>query len=832
VHTNACGREILAKVQLPEKEQFCKFDRFDTIQQNYVIMSLDFESFLLPMATCQARENQASTTFTQKHELASFGAYLKCTVDNRDTQNIPRGYHGKISKSSRVIENCLVEYLHRVARGCSRFFSCDYPIHMSDEQESNFQNSTNCYICYKPFSVDNYPVRDHCHFLYENNYRGACHTLCNIQARRNKFIPIFIHGLGNYDGHFLVKLFTERKIRVRIVPHTIEKYVSFTVVLSGITFKFLDSWLLFHAKLDTVLQSLPQECFHETKKCFPANTYNLIMAKLPFPYSFLSDPDNLDYAFYPDKKYFTNDLTGEPVSDEMYARGKEIWDKFECKSFAQFTALYQQTDTVLLIDAVLFLRKIIFEKFGVELTCFLSLAQVSITCMLKLSKVQIQLFDSSMQDAYDLVSRGSYGGLVTCNKRYVEATETKHLNVADFNSLYLFCCDNYKMPISGYKFVDPELKDWSIASTNGEFNYVLEIDLHYPPALHDQLNDLVPTCERKVPPGAKTARLVSDFSPKKNYVVYLPHYQLLLRLGVQVTKIHQVLQYKQDFFMMDYIRIIAQWRKEATNTFTSDLFKLIGNVLIGKYAENQLGRKSIEIVINEKRLEKLVRRGNFHDRQIFNYPTFDMLLVEMSKPVVLLNRPIIIASVVWSMSKVHLYSYWYFTLKPKLGPSLSLIACDTDNYIYCYDTNNYIADLYSLREHFDFSNLDSSHVLYNNDNKRVLGKLKLESSGKRVLAACCLKSKVYSILFDDGSVNKLKGIQKYYAKNVLTFDDYKACVLNKTVRFALYKSIVCKEHNVYTATQSKLALECTDYKRHLLPDGINTLAHHHYRIAI
>jgi hypothetical protein len=832
VHTEMCGNEILTKVVLPENEQFFKFDRFDAIQQNYIIMTLDFEAFLIPIDTCQPREHQASTTFTHKHELASFGAYLKCTLKSKDTSKVPKGYYGKISKNSQTVENELVEYLYRVARGCAPFFACDYPLHMSEEQEANFQASTACYICYKPFTDDsNYRVRDHCHFISKNNYRGSAHTLCNIKARKNKFIPCYVHCLGQYDAHFLVKIFTERKIKIRIIPHTIEKYISFTIILNGVMIKFLDSFLLFHTKLETVLESLPKEYFHETKKNFPTNSHELIMGKLPYPYSFLTNRDNLDFESYPDKIHFTNDLTGEPITEELYARGQDIWNLFDCKSFAEFTAIYQMTDSILLADGILYLRQIIFEKFGVELTCFLSLAQVAVTCMLKLSKTQIQVFDQSMQDAYDLVSRGCYGGLVTCNKRFVEATETRHLNVADFNSLYLFCLDNFKMPISGYKFVDKNLKDWSIASTNGNFNYVLEIDLYYPTSIHDKLNDLVPTCERKVPPGARTARLVSDFSPKSNYVVFLPHYQLLLRLGVQITKIHQVLQYKQDFYMMDYIRIIAQWRKDATNCFQSSLFKNLGNFIPGKMAEKQLGRKSIEIVLNEKRLEKLVRKGNFHDRQIFNFPNFDMVLVEMTKPVVTLDRPLIISAVVWSMSKVHLYSYWYFTLKPKFGPSLSLIACDTDNYIYCYDTNDYVADLFSLREHFDFSNLDPSSVLYNTDNKRVLGKLKLESSGKRVLAACCLKSKVYSLLFEDSSVNKLKGIQKHYAKNVLTFEDYKSCVLSKTVRFARYKSIISKEHNIYTVTQSKLALECTDYKRHILPDGINTLAHHHYRIG-
>lgn len=832
VHTTVCGNETLSKVLLPEKEYFFKFDRYDAIQQNYLIMSLDFECFLVDIDTCQPDEYHSSTTFIQKHELASYGVYLKCLIDTPDTRKIPCGYVGKISKNSRALEASLVEYFQNIATACKPFFMCDYPMDLSAEQELDFQNSTFCYICYKPFTVENYRVRDHCHSIPKHNYRGSSHLFCNLAARKRHYIPCYVHCLSQYDSHILVKLFTEYKFPLRIVPHNVEKYISFEVVISGVTFRFVDSYLLFHEKLETVLQSLPKEYFFETKKYFPENTHKYIMEKLSFPYSFLSSPANLDHAFFPEKKYFTNDLTGELINDESYAKGKEIWDLFECKNFADFTSLYQSVDTISLIDSVLYLRQILFDKFGVEMSAFLSLAQIAVTCMLKLSKVEIQVFDNSLQEAYDLVSRGMYGGLVTCNTRYIEASDTRIIDVADFNSLYLYILDGYKMPLNGYKFVDVDLKNWSVAITNGEHGYFLEIDLCYDAHTHSILNDLPLACQRKVPPGAKTARLVSDFSAKEHYVVSLPHYQLLLSLGVRVTKIHQVLQYNQDFYMMDYIRIIAQWRKEATNDLMSKLMKNLGNFLIGKLKEDLIGRKTVEIVLNDKRLRKLVRKGTFQQRHLYNYPNFDMILVEMSKPVVFLNRPIIISALVWSLSKVHLYSYWYNILKPTFGPSLMLLGCDTDNYIYSYEPKtNYFDDLQALKEHFDFSNLDPKHILYNTDNKRVLGKLKLESNGKRIIAACFIKSKVYSLLFeDDSSVNKLKGVQRNYVKNVLKFSDYKACVLDKKVRFALFKSIISKEHNLFTVIQRKLALSPQEYKRYILPDGIHTLAHFHHLI--
>lgn len=209
-----------------------------------------------------------------------------------------------------------------------------------------------------------------------------------------------------------------------------------------------------------------------------------------------------------------------------------------------------------------------------------------------------------------------------------------------------------------------------------------------------------------------------------------------------------------------------------------------------------------------------------------------MLIVENSKGVINYNRPIIVGCLILSLSKVYLWSFWYKVLKPTFGLGTFICNTDTDSYqfsVECPSYEHYLEKLKSIAHHLDLSNLDPSHPLYSVENRKVLGKLKLETGGRKIKAICCLKSKCYSILLEDASnINKLKGVQKAFVKNKMTFDHYRDCVLNSTVRFATFKRIVCKQHDLYTVQQTKCSLRNSDGKRQILSDGVSSLAYGHF----
>ena len=72
---------------------------------------------------------------------------------------------------------------------------------------------------------------------------------------------------------------------------------------------------------------------------------------------------------------------------------------------------------------------------------------------------------------------------------------------------------------------------------------------------------------------------------------------------------------------------------------------------------------------------------------------------------------------------------------------------DTESFVHSFDTQleNLIEFLKQNKDEFDFSELDRSHELYDPINKKVIGKMKIETSPVIVLDKfVALRSKSYA----------------------------------------------------------------------------------------
>ena len=71
-------------------------------------------------------------------------------------------------------------------------------------------------------------VRDQCH--YAGKYRGAVHSICNLNYSVSKKISIVFHNGSNYDYHFIIKELAEQfKKQFTCLGENTEKYIIFTV---------------------------------------------------------------------------------------------------------------------------------------------------------------------------------------------------------------------------------------------------------------------------------------------------------------------------------------------------------------------------------------------------------------------------------------------------------------------------------------------------------------------------------------------------------------------------------------------------------------------------
>ena len=73
----------------------------------------------------------------------------------------------------------------------------------------------------------------------------------------------------------------------------------------------------------------------------------------------------------------------------------------------------------------------------------------------------------------------------------------------------------------------------------------------------------------------KVDKLILTLYDKKNYVIHYRLLQLYVELGVQITKIHRILSYKQERWMEPYILSNTESRKKSKSSFEKSFWKLL-----------------------------------------------------------------------------------------------------------------------------------------------------------------------------------------------------------------------------------------------------------------
>ena len=81
-----------------------------------------------------------------------------------------------------------------------------------DEDDENYKNRKK--------------VKDHCH--YTGKYRGAAHSVCNLNYKVPKNISKVIHN-DSYDTHFIInQLAKQIKGELDCIGENVEKYITFS----------------------------------------------------------------------------------------------------------------------------------------------------------------------------------------------------------------------------------------------------------------------------------------------------------------------------------------------------------------------------------------------------------------------------------------------------------------------------------------------------------------------------------------------------------------------------------------------------------------------------
>ena len=179
------------------------------------------------------------------------------------------------------------------------------------------------------------------------------------------------------------------------------------------------------------------------------------------------------------------------------------------------------------------------------------------------------------------------------------------------------------------------------------------MDLEYPQELHNSHNDY-PVAPEKVKVSknmlsryckkiaekykisiGQVNKLIPMLKSKEKYVPHYRNLELYFDLGLNLTKVHRVLEFSQSPWLKQYIDFNTEKRKIAKNSLEKDFFKFMNNSVFGKTIENLRKRVDVRLVTNEKKLLKLTSKPTYVSSKIFNK---NLVAVHKIKEALTLNR--------------------------------------------------------------------------------------------------------------------------------------------------------------------------------------------------
>ena len=106
--------------------------------------------------------------------------------------------------------------------------------------------------------------------------------------------------------------------------------------------------------------------------------------------------------------------------------------------------------------------------------------------------------------------------------------------------------------------------------------------------------------------------------------------------------------------------------------------------------KNPRNHRDIRMVTTDKQRSILASELNYHSTK---YISKDLLIMEMKKTEVKMNKPLYLGQAILDISKTLMYEFWYEYIKPKYGDKARLCYMDTDSFIMHIKTEDFYKDI-------------------------------------------------------------------------------------------------------------------------------------------
>ncbi|XP_069110136.1 uncharacterized protein [Argopecten irradians] len=353
--------------------------------------------------------------------------------------------------------------------------------------------------------------------------------------------------------------------------------------------------------LETLSGNLAETNFRQFSKEFSMAEKKLLLRKGVYPYEYIDCEAKFVETELPSRERFYSNLSKSHITEEDYEYAQRVWQDMNIKSIGEYHDLYLKTDVLLLADVFENFRTMCLDYYGLDAAHFYTAPGLAWSSALRMTGIHLELIKDT--DMYLFFESGIRGGVSMISNKYAQANNlhipetydpekpTSYIVYTDCNNLYGKAMSE-PLPVGEFEWIDDVTQfDVTQISEKAQRGYLLEVDLEYPNSLHDSHTDyplapdkkkvsddeLSPTSKRlwrelhpdprgreKLLHRTPTEKLIPTLENKTKYVCHYRNLQQYLKLGMKLTKIHRILQFKQTPWLEEYIRFNSEKRKFRT----------------------------------------------------------------------------------------------------------------------------------------------------------------------------------------------------------------------------------------------------------------------------
>lgn len=636
-----------------------------------------------------------------------------------------------------------------------------------------------------------------------------------------------------------------------------------------------DTFMFLTLSLDRIVSSVRKETTPENMNVFPQffasfkekypfvtfDDINMILKKNLFPYKFFDDPKRLDTPigeflkiFCPieeNLKYFSETVTVASLA-EQYDFVRNVIETFKLEDARDYHDLYLRCDVLQITDVFMAARRAIHDTHHIDLAKYPGMPSASWHAFLRHDQSLILPLYTDTRFA-EFFAHMTRGGVTSAPLRHAIANSTHSILYLDVNGLYPFVMGKYPYPCGDFEWIEIALLGIPDAHEHPHtwlYNVYfakleetgrgacLEVDLHitdevklltdqYPFAPeHRTLFEEYFDAQGQLRPFLKQWSEVNEGEPVKPFTglvgtlfdkkEYGVHWRLLkyyMDHGVQVTKVHRIVEFDEGYYLRDYVNLNISLRNNRKDELGKMVYKLMGNSVYGKTFESPFNHGKFLIVRNQDKLTGLLEEGNVAS---INPIDENNTVVKMDGEQIELDKPTYIGACVTEYAKLHMYQILYDEL-PKMFPrGVELVYTDTDSFIVRV-------------EHEPDMSAEQIFARIRQVNPDFLGskggQLKSETGEDLIDEVIALRSKVYAYRTKGGYVGKrAKGTTAAAQTTQLDWESYKQALFELRAIPTHNSQFVRRQFSIKTTDLLKKSLTVNDGKRNIEPDGIHTHA--------